>query len=293
VYHTRAMRRATFSSVMLLLLCGAFSADAQRGVRAQAALDWRADDAKRVAELTTTGERREGRLVVLFTPSGLVADPEEAALLERLDKGVQELRAVVGRQPRLGVGEEKISYYVSRDQFVAHATGRSAVFIPLIRHQEGRAPYLHEAAHELLRAKRPPLWLSEGMADFVALTAATRAGVPEGDVFAIGGLSGADTACRERLKGPRGTDILPFIGGFGRPAALFTTERREVAPIFYACALSFTSFVVERIGLPQALGLMPLTAEDGVLTRIEELTSISMEALRAEWRSSIGFYSSR
>jgi hypothetical protein len=30
-----------------------------------------------------------------------------------------------------------------------------------------------------------------------------------------------------------------------------------------------------------------------VLTRIEELTSISMEALRAEWRSSIGFYSSR
>jgi hypothetical protein len=257
--------------------------------------------------LTTTGERREGKLVVLFTPSGVVADPEEAALLERLDKGVQELWAVVGRHPWQVVGEEKISYYISRDQFISHGTWRAAVFITLVRLQDGRAPYLHEAAHELLAprlgpANAPPLdsiagWLDEGMAEYVALTAAARAGVSEGRPFDIGGLTGADTVCRERLKGPRGAEILPFIGGLGSPAALSTTVPtpglREVAATFYACALSFTKYLVGRIGLPQAISLMPLIADDGLLTRIEELTSISMDALRAEWRASIDIASSR
>lgn len=50
------------------------------------------------------------------------------------------------------------------------------------------------------------LWLTEGRADYVGLTAADRAGV------------------KERLKGPRGADIVPFIDNVGAPGALFTTS---------------------------------------------------------------------
>jgi hypothetical protein len=279
-------------------------AAAQPAPRPAAPLDWNADDEKRVAELTANGERREGKLVVLFTPAGAIPDPDEVALLERLDKGVQELWAVVGRHPWQGIGERKISYYVCAERFVSHASGQAAVFIPLIRFQDGRAPYLHEAGHELLSTGIPPgapdperiarvravrpLWLTEGLADYVAQTAATRAGVAEGDVFDIGGLAGADAACRTRLAGPRGAEVLPFIGGAGGPPALFTTERMQVAPTFYACGTSFTRFVVGRIGLPATIALMPLIGEGKVPARIAELSGASIDALRQEWRAAIG-----
>jgi hypothetical protein len=269
-----------------------------------APLDWAADDGKRVAELTTGGERREGELVVLFTPAGALDDAEEAALLERLDKGIAALREVVGRHDWQVVRESKITYYVSADRFVSHASGRAAVFIPLVRVQDGRAPFLHEAGHELLATfSRPltpdpaqrdrvvtkrPLWLGEGLADYVAQTAATRAGVKEGDVFDIGGLPGADAACRERLKGPRGAEVLPFIGALGAPAALFTTERQQVAPTFYACGTSFTNFLVGRIGLQPTIGLMPHILTGDVLPRIEKAAGVSMDTLRADWRKAIG-----
>jgi hypothetical protein len=214
------------------------------------------------------------------------------------------LRAIVGRHPWQVMRADRITYYVSADRFVAHASGRAAVFIPLIRLQDDRAPYLHEATHELLafmsqsltpadparfeRVRQTrPLWLTEGLADYVALTAAGRAGVKEGDVFDIGGLAGTDKACNDRLKGPRGPEIAAFIGNVGAPGALFTTERTEVAPTFYACGTSFTKFIVERIGLPETIALVPLIPTQGVLPRIQKLTGKSMETLRAEWRSAI------
>lgn len=92
---------------------------------------------------------------------------------------------------------------------------------------------------------------------------------------------------RLRLKGPRGAEILPFIGALGGPAALFTTERGEVAPTFYACGTSFTTFLVGRIGLPETIGLMPLIRTGGVLPRIEKLTGGTIDAVRQAWRQSI------
>ena len=142
------------------------------------------------------------------------------------------------------------------------------------------------ARFERVRASRP-LWLTEGLADYVALTAASRVGIKEGDVFNIGGLAGTDATCAERLRGPRGAEVVAFIGNVGAPAALFTTERDQVAPIFYACGTSFTKFVVGKIGLAETIQLLPLILTDGVLPRIEKLTDASMTVLRDEWRKSI------
>jgi hypothetical protein len=300
----RAMPQLSPRIVLLSWVCATTIASAQPAPQPAAPLNWNADDEKRIAALTASGERREGKLVVLFTPAGAVDDGEDVALLERLDKGIQELRDVVGRHPWQGIGEQKITYYVCDERFVAHATGRAAVFIPLVRLQDGRAPYLHEAGHELLSTGVPPgppdpervarvralrpLWLTEGLADYVAQTAATRAGVAEGDVFDIGGLTGADAACRDRLAGPRGGEVLAFIGTTGGPPALFTTDRMQVAPTFYACGTSFTKFVVGRIGLPATIALMPLIGANGVAARIEELTGVSIDTLRQQWRTAIG-----
>ncbi len=302
------MQRPRFILIALLASCVVLAAKAQQGqpsaAQAATSLNWSADDAKRIEEAKTKGERRDGKLVVLYTPPGAIDDAEEAALLDRLDKGLAALRAVIGSHPWQAVKDEKIAYYVSSERFVSHGSGRAAVFIPLLRLQDGRAPYLHEAAHELLEAigtpvtldpkqmelarARDPLWLIEGLADYTAMTAAGRAGVKDGDVFDLGGLAGVDAACRERLKGPKGPEVLPYIGGLGAPAALFTTDRATVAPTFYACGASFTKFVVGRIGLPETIALMPFVLSETALPRIEKLAGKPMDALRAEWRTAIG-----
>jgi hypothetical protein len=291
--------------LVIVLVAAVSRADAQPAPQPAVPIDWSADDATRVVDLTATGERREGAHVILFTPRGALEDAQEAELLERLDKGVKALRDVVGPHDWQVVKDQKISYYICPDRFVSHASGRAAVFIPIVRVQDGRAPFLHEAGHELLATfSRPagatdpaqrerilssrPLWLGEGLADYVGQTAASRAGVTEGDVFDIGGLAGADAACRERLKGPRGAEVLPFIGALGAPAALFTSDRQQVAPIFYACGTSFTKHLVDRIGLAETIALMPHIIPGTVLPRIEQVAGVSMDRIRADWRAAIG-----
>jgi hypothetical protein len=41
-----------------------------------------------------------------------------------------------------------------------------------------------------------------------------------------------------------------------RPAPGSPQERTEVAPIVYACGASFTTFVVDRIGVRETIGLL-------------------------------------
>jgi hypothetical protein len=267
------------------------------------AVDWAADDGKRVARLTATGEHIEGTNVIVWMPSGTLSRADQQTLVNRLDLGVASLRKIVGVHDWQAVKDGKITYYISEEQFVSHATGRAAVFIPVARVQDGRAPYLHETTHELLARRMPavrdparaarirltsPLWLTEGLADYIAQLASSKSGFPEGDVFAIGGLAGADTTCANRLKASSiGDEVIKFMGGPGAPEVLFTTDRQTMAPTFYACALSFTKYVASQIGLDETIKLIPQVPLEGVQTRIEELTRKPISTARDEWLRSI------
>jgi hypothetical protein len=263
-------------------------------------LNWAADDGKRVAELEARGIRTEGTHAIVWTPADLMSEPERKALVDRLDRGVRALRELIGTHDWQVVRDQKINYYISADQFISHASGRAAVFVPVARVQDGRAPFLHEAGHELLARAAPrglaadgrpriSLWLSEGLADYVGQTAAARAGIAEGDVFSVGGLQGVDRTCATRLDAaPSADEIVQFMGAPSGPPALFTTDRQKVAPTFYACAFSFTKFVVDRIGLADTIRLMPFIADsDALQRRIESRTGKPMAALPSEWKMAI------
>ena len=262
-------------------------------------LNWSTDDSARVEELKKSGVRTEGAHVVVWTPADALTDEQRRDLVTRLDRGLPVVRRLIGRHAWQVVGDEKITYYVSRDRFVSHATGRGAVFIPVLRVQDGKAPFFHEVSHEYL-ARRPegardrarpgsrPLWLMEGLADFIGQSAADEAGVVEGDVFDTGGLRGVDRVCAMRLQEPIGRQVVRAIGENAELPALFTTDRQTVAPTFYACSFSFTKFVVGRIGLGETVALMPRIASGGVPERIEQLTRTTIAALREEWLRAIG-----
>jgi len=135
----------------------------------------------------------EGEHVILWFPKSLQQTDAEA-LIKRLDPGVAGLWKRVGTHSWQAVRKGKITYYISDDAFVSHASGRSAVFIPMARVRDGRAPFLHEATHELLastrRGGRPPipsrpLWLTEGLPDYIARLVAADLGTTESGPFDV------------------------------------------------------------------------------------------------------------
>jgi hypothetical protein len=113
------------------------------------------------------------------------------------------------------------------------------------------APFLHEATHELLASTRRtsatagdatpvryPLWLTEGLADYVARVVADQFGIIEEGPFGTPTLSGADAVCAELALTPDGAKRLPFVGADAVPDLLFTTDRARFAPTFCSCSLS-------------------------------------------------------
>lgn len=268
------------------------------GTGAQQALNWSADDGARIETLARTGRRVEGTHLLLWHPPSL-APADADALVACLDPAIAALRARVGTHPWQTVRGERIAFYLSDDAFVSHASGRAAVFVPMARVKDGRAPYLHEATHELLASSatspggpgagatlRRPLWLTEGLPDYIAQLVAADVGVPEGGPFASGGLTGSDRVCGERLRTPDGATMLPFVGAAARPDVLFTTDRGRFAPTFYACALSFTHFLVKRVGLDALVALFGLPPA-AMIERLDTVAGRPLAGLRDEWQRAI------
>lgn len=269
-------------------------------------IDWSADDSARVAFLTQHGRlyaARDSTVVILAPPDSL-----ERVWLNRfadsLAQGVAEIRHLIGAPHSWQrIGSRPIRFYLSPGLFVSHADGRGGIFISLARVRDRRAPFLHEASHELLAPAPPflpyeypdsvaweraagvfPFWLNEGLADYLAQRAADATGFLEGDVFAVGGLARADSVCDARLRASsRRKEIQERIGRSGRLEALFTTDRAAVAPVYYACAQSFAAYIVARVNLPVVVDLFPRIPDGTWQRAIEVAAGAPLEELRRSW----------
>ncbi len=269
---------------------------------------WWADDANRSAYVTGHGAaRRYPGLVLWALPDSLGTDWYDGQG-EALAAGIAALRALVGSHPWQRNAGRPLVFILSPGRFVSHATGHDTLFIALARVRQGTAPFLHEASHELLAPRGPlfpfeypdsaaeedaaarfPYWLSEGLPDVLAQLAAARSGFVEGDVFQVGGLARADSTCRARLVGhPRRAELVARLGRQGRLEALFTTERAQVAPTYYACSQSLSRWLVEQIGLERTVALVPAIPDGTWLPALEASLGTSLDAFRRAWLARLG-----
>lgn len=260
---------------------------------AQQPLNWAADDGARVAALEKDGTRLQGEHVIVWFPRSLPGT-EASALVTRLDAGVAGLWRRVGTHDWQAVPKGPITYYLSDDTFVSHASGRGAVFVPMARVRDGRAPFLHEAMHELLASTRidaapttppvrRPLWLTEGLPDYVARLVAAEVGQVEDGPWNTPSIAGVDAICTERARTADGATMLPFVGSDRRPDVLFTTDRGRFAPTFYTCSFSFVKHLVEGVGLPAMIDLFAI-APSAANARLEQLGGKPLTEWRADWR---------
>jgi CubicO group peptidase (beta-lactamase class C family) len=304
----RATRCVVFASA-LLFLTGPLAAQGPPGTPqdtarvSPAAGDWVADNPSRIAQLRAHGMAAEGEHAVLWFLPDSVSPARIDSVLTLLDETIPALqRFIGGPYPWQRFAGERITFYFAPGRFISHARN-GAVFISSWRVRDGAAPYLHEAMHVLLSAPLPdpsesaavahmratwPQWLHEGFPDYVAQAVADSLGIVEFDVFASGGSRGVDGTCAARLQHPRAPEVLAHIGAPGRLLALSSPERQEVAPIFYACAHSFTRFLVRRTDPPFVASLFAEIATGGVEDRVRERTGQSLAALRADWLHALG-----
>jgi hypothetical protein len=299
--------RAILARAALLFV--ALVCSASKGSAQAAALNWWADDSLRIAMLTRDGIKAVRANAIVWAPRDSMPEIWVAALADTLDRGVAKLREIMrGPYEWQRIGDGPVTFYLSPGRFVSHGTGYGAVFIPVSRVHERVAPFLHEASHELLAPQPPfyrdefadsvqgrlaaeatPLWLFEGLPDYLAQTAAPAIGLHEGDVFEIGGLAKVDSACAARVQAsPHGQAVIDVMGRGARLAALFTTERAQVAPVFYACGQSLTRHIVERIGVRAAVELIPATRRGTWERDLERAAGQSIEVLRQGWLERIG-----
>jgi hypothetical protein len=294
-------------ALVLLLVTAATAGQAQ--VPAPTPIDWSEEDSARVAFLMAHGRAYARPPVIVWAPIDSLDPGWVAPFTDSLAAGVTALKALIGGPytwQRLG--SRPIRFYLSPGRFVSHADGRGGDFISLTRVRQRDGPFLHEAAHELLAPAPPflpfeypdslageraatgfPFWLSEGLPDYLAQTTAAATGFPEGDVFDIGGLAKADSVCAARLAtSTRQAEIRDRVGRPGRLEALFTTDRAEVAPVYYACTQSFTRHMVARLGLPAVVALFPRIPTGAWRMALESAAGAPLAHLRRAWLTALG-----
>ncbi len=261
---------------------------------AQQLLNWAKDDGERVATLQRDGAKLESEHVIIWYPKSL-SEPDAQALITRLDPGVAGLWQRVGTHPWQAVRKGKITYYLSDDMFVSHASGRAAVFVPMARVRDGHAPFLHEATHELLASTRRdrgpdvvrrPLWLTEGLPDYIARLVAADLGTTESGPFETPMISSADGICAERARTANGATMMPFIGSTAWPDVLYTTDRGRFAPTFYTCSLSFVSYLVDHVALSTLIDLFDMGPAE-MIARLNKMRGKTIAGWRSEWLQKI------
>ena len=265
--------------------------------------DPRSRDEGHVAALSGTdgASATTGRITV-YVPANTLSGEEVVALAETLNRGFTGLVAFTHSPRRWQRVPSTVTYYFHREMLISHADPEhDRLFVAFPRLQNGQAPLLHEAVHvllspntEYLRAHPEYLdensayseWLSEGLASYVGESVAKETGITEGDPLGWGTLAEVDAKCAAVSSTPLGAEILPFIGAPGAPAALLSRSRRlEVAPPFYACATSFTKFVVAAVGIEAVVDSMAVLPSEPA---IANAAGKSIDALRADWLEKIG-----
>ena len=271
-----------------------------------------ANDSNVVQFLRTNGRSLSGRYVVVWAPNDSLSDAALRGLVDTLDIGVGALRSLMRAPlPWQRIQNRPVVFYLGPGRFISHASGTGAVFISVSRVRDRMAPLLHEASHELLVPEPPfyqeeyadsaegrraeeqlPLWLFEGLPDVLAQKVAAETGVHEGDVFSIGGLARVDSTCAARIKSsPRGAEVLGSVGRSVFLAALMTTDRPQVAPVFYACSQSLTKHLVDQMGVANVIALFPTMKARNWEQRVQEFAGRSVETLRSEWAKRLGLSS--
>jgi hypothetical protein len=259
----------------------------------------RPGDSTNIVRLIEIGVKVQKKNIIAWFPKDSLSDNEMNKIVDMLVVGVEAAENFL-RAPLPWQVHQKgtpYTYYFRLDSFVSHASGAGFVSIPFWRIKQGQAPWLHEAIHEMLnsrqgnwantaipredRRENDPMWLAEGLPDYISIEVSKKLRLPLFDVFSNSYRTNIDSICREDLKGPKADRVISSIGKKGIMPELFSTDRRLYIGSFYHCSCSFVKYIAEVYGLePLLTSLSSFRNEHEVL---ERKTFRTIEYMRDQW----------
>ncbi len=94
-----------------------------------------------------------------------------------------------------------------------------------------------------------PLWLHEGLPDYIAMQVSRQNHLALFDVFSNSNSTNADSLCLENMKSGNASYIISRIGAKGVMPELSSKNRIDYAPGFYHGSCSFVQFIADNYGL--------------------------------------------
>jgi hypothetical protein len=189
---------------------------------------------------------------------------------------------------------EPYTFYFRFDSIISHASKAGFVSVSFWRIKSGKAPWLHEALHEMLDTntgswfnasiseeeanKEMPLWLFEGLPDYISLKVSQVENLPWYDVFSRSSATNIDSIFMEDMKSDKVSYIISFIGKKGIIPELYSKDRILYAPAFYHGSSSFVQYIVDKYDVEILLNAISSFRKEQ--EKIEELTGKSIDILK-------------
>jgi len=256
-------------------------------------------DSANIVHLIKNGVRIKNEKVIAWFPKDSLSEKRMKEILDTLNIGVTAAEKFIKAPLPWQVQQKNdfYTFYFRLDSFISHASFAGFVSVPFWRIKEGKAPWLHEAMHEMLNTKRGnwlnatvsrkdlaenmPLWLAEGLPEYIAMQVSQQHHLPHFDPHSNGFYKDVDSLCKDDLRNEKGEYILSYIGRKGVMLELFGKDRRSYAPAFYHCSCSFVKYLVSQNGIEILLN--SLSAYPRELEELEKLMTPSLEVMKKSW----------
>lgn len=261
-------------------------------------------DSLNITYLINNGVKVPRGEVIAWFPKDSLSEKRMNEIADMINIGISSAEKFI-RTPlpwQIHQPGDPYTFYFRFDRFISHASGAGFISIPFWRIKDGKAPWLHETMHEMLGTKsgswfstnvtekewsaNMPLWLFEGVPDYISLEVSLSENLPWFDVFSNNYQIDTDSLFVKEIMLDKGSYILSFIGKKGVMPELFSNDRIQYAPAFYHGSCSFVKYLGEHYGLKILLeGISSFKQEQET---IEKLTGKPLEILKKEWLDKMG-----
>lgn len=257
-------------------------------------------DSLNILYLINNGVKITNRKVIAWFPEDSLSLKQMNEITGMINKGVRAAEKFISAPlPWQSYQQnEPYTFYFRFDRFVSHASQAGFVSVPFWRIKNGKSPWLHEVIHEMLNtntgrwnsssvtekewSENMPLWLFEGLPDYISLTVSLKENLPWYDVFSNSYLTNIDSLFVKEIQAhEKASYILSHIGAKGVILELFSDDRMLYAPAFYHGSSSFVKYLANNYGIKILLNGISLFGKEQLT--IEKLTGKPLETLKKEW----------
>ncbi len=261
-------------------------------------------DSVNITSLINNGIEIKRKRAICWFPKDSLSVERMNGIADTLDLGVAAAEKFINAPLSWQAHTAVIPYtfYFRTDTIISHASLAGFVSISFWRIKQGKAPWLHEVLHKMLFNnggnwfqkniseeyfdKNMPLWLSEGLPDYITMEVSRVNDLSWYDVFSGNINPNVDSLFISDMTSKNGQYIIDHIGAKGVIPELSSKDRQLYAPCFYHGSSSFVSFIAEHFGVELLLNAISSFQKEEETIGIK--TRKSMTELKNDWLQQIG-----